>query len=528
MNQYLMNITKQWPYLLGMIVGLYFIVLNVTGLDFAYFPGDLGDGRFNMYILEHAHQYFSGNIDSYWDAPFMYPEKEVITYSDNLLGTAPIYSFFRLLGANVISAFQYWFVLIAIFNYSSCYLLLNWLFKNRYAAVLGAFVFAFSIALQSQMTHAQTFPRLFIPLAIWMGLLFMQQLKPIYFFLTLLFVSLQFYSGIYLGFLLVIPLIFLFLTIIIKKRKELLIKLKNIKWSLIILISIILNAFFLSILMTPYYERSLMMGENDFSFVVETIPHFKSFIFTQPGTFTWNFLTLIGTDIKASWDHHLFPGGIALLSFILLIIILIFNKKLKVNIDSISTNFKIIAITGILTVFFVIQIDKNSLYWLLYHLPGFGSMRSITRIINIDLLFFGLAVSFITYLIIRKYTKFTIPIFLLLLTLLTVDNYLIEGASYRTEKAWAQQRIDKLTNKMKDIPKGSIVSYETSSDEEPKYWYQLDAMLAAQSLGLKTVNAYTATSPGGYHSFWDNLSEEARIHWFESNNFKPKKVYVIH
>lgn len=527
MNQNLVNITKQWPFLLGLIVGLYFIVLKITGLDFAYFPGDLGDGRFNMYILEHAHQYFSGNIESYWNAPFMYPEKEVITYSDNLLGTAPFYSFFRLLGANVISAFQYWFVLIAVLNYSSCYLLLNWLFKNRYVAVLGAFVFAFSIALQSQMTHAQTFPRFFIPLAIWMGLLFMQQLKTIYFFLTLLFVTLQFYSGIYLGFLLVIPMIFLFLFIIIKKRKELLLKVKNIKWSLKIVISIILNALLLSILMLPYYERSLMMGDNDFSSVIHTIPHFKSFIFTQPGAFIWSFLSAVGIEIPASWDHHLFPGGIALVSFILLTIILLFSKKLKINSELISTNFKIIAITGILTVFFVVQIDEISLYWFLYHLPGFGSMRSITRIINIDLLFFGLAVSFITYLLIQKLTKFTIPIFLFFLTLLTVDNYLIEGASYRTEKAWAQQRIDKLVNKMKDIPKGSIVSYEISSDDEPKYWYQLDAMLAAQSLGLKTVNAYTATSPGGYHAFWSDLSEEARIHWFESNNFKPKKVYVI-
>lgn len=528
MNQNLLNITKQWPFLLGLFVGLYFIVLNVTGIDFSYFPGDLGDGRFNMYILEHAHQYFSGNIESYWNAPFMYPEKEVITYSDNLLGTAPIYSLFRMLGANVITAFQYWFVVITILNYSSSYLLLNWLFKNRYAAVLGAFVFAFSIALQSQMTHAQTFPRLFIPLAIWMGLLFMQKLKPLYFFLALLFVTLQFYSGIYLGFLLVIPMILLFLFILFKKRKELLKQLKNIKWSLKILLSIVLNSIFLSVLMTPYYERSLMMGENDFSFVVDTIPHFKSFVFTQPGAFVWSFLSNVGIDIPASWDHHIFPGGIALLSFILLIIILLLGKRLKIISESISTNIKVIAITGILTIFFVIQIDKTSLYWFIYHLPGFGSMRSITRIINIDLLFFGLAVSFITYLIIRKFTKFTVPIFLVLLTILTVDNYLIDGAAYRTEKVWAQQRIDKMVKKMKNIPKGSIISYETSSDEEPKYWYHLDAMLAAQSLGLKTVNAYTATSPGGYHAFWSDLSKEARIHWFESNNFNPKKVYVIH
>jgi len=528
MNQKLSNITQSWPFLLGLIVGVYFIVLNVTGTNFAYFPGDLGDGRFNMYILEHAHQFFTGNIDSYWNAPFMYPEKEVITYSDNLLGTAPLYSLFRIFGADVISAFQYWFVLIVILNYSSCYLFLKWLFKNRYAAVLGAFVFAFSIALQSQLTHAQTFPRFFIPLAIWMTLLFMQQLKPIYFFLSLLFIVLQFYSGIYLGFLLVIPMIFLFLIIVVKKRKELFNQLTDFKWVIKMFASWTFNLIFLLILMLPYYERSTEVGENNFSFVIDTIPHFKSFIFTQPGTFVWDFMTQVGTEIPASWDHHLFPGGIALLSFIIMLVLLLFRKNSKFNNEYITPNFKILGFIGLLTFIFVIQINKLSLYWLLYHLPGFGSMRSITRIINVELLFFAFAVALISFLVFKKYLKYHFPIFILLLTLLTIDNYLIEGKSYRTEKAWAQKRINSLQLKMKDIPKGSIVSYEIQSDDEPKYWYQLDAMLAAQALGLKTVNAYTGTAPVGYQGFWSNLNEESRKEWFESVNFKPEKVYVIH
>ena len=264
MNQKLLNKLQCWPYLLGLVLGLYFMILNVTGIDFCYLPGDLGDGRFNTYILEHAHQYFSGNLDSFWSAPFMHPEKEIITFSDNLLGTAPLYSIFRVFGADIFTAFQLWFVLIAILNYSTGYLFLNWLLKNRYAAVLGAFVFAFSLALQSQIAHAQTFPRFFIPLAIWMSLLFMQELKPKFFFLTLFFTVMQFYSGIYLGFMLTIPLIFLFLIILIKKRKELFQHLKQWKWILKILVAISINALLLQVLMTPYYNRSIQVGENLF------------------------------------------------------------------------------------------------------------------------------------------------------------------------------------------------------------------------------------------------------------------------
>lgn len=38
---------NSWPFLLGLLLGLYFITLNVVGHKLQYFPGDLGDGRFN-------------------------------------------------------------------------------------------------------------------------------------------------------------------------------------------------------------------------------------------------------------------------------------------------------------------------------------------------------------------------------------------------------------------------------------------------------------------------------------------------
>lgn len=527
MNQKRLNILQSLPYLLGLILGLYFIVLNVTGIDFTYFPGDLGDGRFNVYILEHAHQYFSGNLESFWSAPFMYPEKEIITFSDNLLGAAPIYSVFRVFGADIFTAFQFWFLVMAILNYSSCYLFLNWLLKNKYAAVLGAFVFAFSIALQSQMAHAQTYPRFFIPLAIWMALLFMNELKIKHFFLALFFTVMQFYCGVYLGFMLTIPLIFLFLIIIIKKRKELFLQIKQWKWLLKIVGVIAVNTWLLTLLMMPYYNRSLQTGENLFEYVFHTIPLFKSFFFAQPGSPIWGFLRGVGVELQASWDHHLFTGGISVLSLIAFFVLIVFRKKLKLQV-LISNNVLIVALTAFLTFLFVVRVYDFTLYKLFFSLPGFSSMRSITRIINIDVLFFGLAVAVIALLILNRFMKYKTLIFLIMIALLTFDNYFTEGSSYRFEKKIAQQRLNSLKDKMKDIPTGGIVSYEPVERDYAVYCYQIDAMLAAQSLGLKTVNGYSGNSPGAYQPFWHEMNEAARISWFESLNFRPEKVYVIH
>ena len=156
-------------------------------------PGDLGDGRFNNYILEHNFQYLIGNIESYWNAPFMFPVKQVICYSDNLMGSSPFYIIFRFLHFDREFSYQAWILVICILNYLSCYIFLWEWTKNKYAAVLGAFIFAFSIALQSQVTHTQVFPRFCIPLSFLMLLLFIREFHVKYFFGLFFFCVWQFY-----------------------------------------------------------------------------------------------------------------------------------------------------------------------------------------------------------------------------------------------------------------------------------------------------------------------------------------------
>ncbi len=158
----LRKLINYFPFLLGLALGVFFVTLELLGFNLAFLPGDLGDTRFNIYLLEHAHQYFfTGTVpaESYRDAPFMYSQESAITFSDNLLGSFFIYSLFRLLGSDIYLAFQWWVIVVTVLNYSSAYVFINYLLKNRYAATLGAVIFAFSIALIGQYAHVQTFPR---------------------------------------------------------------------------------------------------------------------------------------------------------------------------------------------------------------------------------------------------------------------------------------------------------------------------------------------------------------------------------
>jgi hypothetical protein len=117
-----LNLNEIVAFSIGLTLGIYFITLNVLGVSLTHFPGDLGDGRLNLYFLEHAFKLFNGQLTSYWDAPFMYPEKNVLAYSDNLLGSAPIYALFRWLGYDTFTSYQLWFICLSVLNYTACYL----------------------------------------------------------------------------------------------------------------------------------------------------------------------------------------------------------------------------------------------------------------------------------------------------------------------------------------------------------------------------------------------------------------------
>lgn len=88
-------------------------------------PGDLGDSRFNMFVLEHGYRWLIGLDASFWSAPFFYPAPNVIALSDNHLGGVPIYSAFRLLRCRRETAFQLWLVSIFSLNYFVTWIVLR-------------------------------------------------------------------------------------------------------------------------------------------------------------------------------------------------------------------------------------------------------------------------------------------------------------------------------------------------------------------------------------------------------------------
>lgn len=514
--------------LFGLVVGLVFFTLNITGFGLEYFPGDMGDGRLNLYFLEHAHQFFTGKTSSFWDAPFMFPEKNVIAYSDNLLGSAPIYSTFRLLGFDTYRSYQLWFVALSALNYISAFYFLKYVFKNRYAAVLGALIFAFSLALQSQLTHAQTFPRFAIPLAFLMAVKFGEELSPKYFFLTLFFVVYQIYCGIYLGFMLAIPIAMHLLINILKTFFSNKRHIFSLPWFGRITVYGLVNLGLLLPLILPYLERKIPSDADYFQKISHTIPTIKSHIFSQEGSLIWDFLSNIAKHYPAWYDHQIFAGGIAticlLVGFYWLISYLV-QRKFRTTPLSVPL---MLTITGLLTFVLYLRINDTTAYIALYYLPGFSSMRSMTRIINIELLFFAFATAWVFSKLYLRNIKPKVLLFLVGLALIVADNYFYtEWRSYKTSITVAKERTAAMEPVFASLPMGSIVSYEPLEMNSLPVFYQLDAMLTAQKFGLKTVNAYTAKYPKRYIQYRNNLDEASRNYWLHGNEIDGNTIYVV-
>ena len=526
MSRHLGVIRDCMLFLVCLIAGYYFIVRNIVGPELNHFPGDMGDARFNAYILEHGYRFFTGDVSSYWDAPFMVPEPEVISFSDNLLGTLPFYLLFRTLGFDVLDSFQGWFLVLTFLNFLFSFVFLKWLFKNAYAAGIGAFIFTFSIALQSQLTHAQTFARFIIPVIFWLILLFSNHKKLKYFFFANLAFVYLLYCGIYLGFLFFFPFLVMVSIILFRNKgsfwKEIIKENGLVK----VLLSGIIPILLLVPLILPYISRAANVPMPSFQSTVKTIPVFKSYLYAHHGNPLWDFLTEVGTSLPAFWDHQLFPGLFVFVG----VLSMIFSKKIwlkkedEEGSNSIK-NIRLLLIVFLITFLCFIRVNDFSIYSLIRLLPGFGSMRSITRIVNIEMIFFAIGVAYLFKVSSKRVNP--LILFIPFFSLLVLDNYVDRNFTYHQPKDLAQERVNKLVLKMDDIPNGSLISYEPIFVNENPIELQLDAMLATQQLGLKCINGYSATSPPEFTSYWNNLDETSRVSWLQAMKYQNAQIHVI-
>lgn len=490
------------------IVGIYFCVVLPFGPGSGNLPGDLGDARLNNYILEHFYRWLTGLDASYWSASFFYPFPYSIAFSENLLGSAPIYALLRFAGLNDAASFQGWFLAGYSLNFLACMYVLSKLGFHPLAVGAGSFLFTFSLPVLAQENHAQLVYRCFVPIAcyyLW-GTYRSPGLKNLFLFLGAMIA--QFYLCIYTGFFLIVLAAMLMLlltgmelingslrTFMLKFREGLRddwLHLPARQRIFFVGSFLALLAGFI-LLMFPYYHVSRLYGfTRTWHEVALFLPRPESFLLADNSKI-WASLGSTFSDVPRRDEQQLFPGGAVLLLLGIGVPLLSLIRENKIPLLHLLAAL----ILGALT----LNINGYSLYEVLYDLPGLSAIRAVQRLMLILIWPVAVYSAWVMDTLLKsigRYKNAGMIAVLAILVLMTAESIYYEHATYSIREAEARLVELKQRIIMPDEEVESPILFLAGIPEVDTWMTEIDAMIVARDLGWATYNGYSGNIPPDY------------------------------
>lgn len=473
-------------------------------------PGDLGDARFNLYILEHIYQWLAGSKSSLFSLEIFYPFPDTLFFSDTHAGSALVYTFFRAIGISEYAAFDFWFFTGYLTTFIAAYYALARMGAGFLSAGLGATIFAFSLPSLAQFGHAQLVYRCGVPLALlylWLGA---RTGAARHLLVAVIWLCLQTLMSVYLGIFLFLLMTALALALIIGERKSQ-IRLATSRHTepgsprfllspsapdgtliAVLLVFVIITGALLygHARVSRIYELRRSWGE-----IASMLPRPGSYLLMDPLP-SWNQITAgIGASIPMRHEHNMFIGLGALGFCLAGIAGLVRGSEKAIGIMPARAMLAAgIAIALLVTIF-----GSFSLYRIFALAAGFNAIRAVTRIILV--LMFPVAVIAAVGLrtLIDDFRPRAVGVSAsLLLTLLTTYEicaivkpvFSATEANRRTEAIIAQAR-----SRAAGVRPPILAVIEPGETWDVA---QLDAMMAALRLGWPTVNGYSGNSVPGW------------------------------
>jgi hypothetical protein len=505
LTRLLRRVIDQAPVWLLLILGMWLVVLRPLGAHMALVPGDLGDARFNNYILEHFFRWVTGSTRDYWNAPFFFPFQQTITFSDNLLGSASFYALFRWAGLDGATAFQGWYILGYFLNYIAASYVLCRLKLKPLAIGVGAFSFTFGLPLLAQENHAQLLYRFCIPLACFSLWRFYQMPRLKYLICLGAWLVWQFYLTIYMGIFLSLLLAILFVLLpffvpaqTFLQRLALWPRCLIESWSkahltgrlLAVAAAAVLSFGFVTLIL-PYYRTSRILGfSRSWAEVFTMLPRIQSYLLADNSQL-WSSIASFLPDFPLRWEHQLFPG-LAVLALVSAGIVMRFHTENRwLAWLHLSAALTLIALT--------LEVHGFSLYQLVWRLPGMSSVRAITRIMLVVMWPISLFIAWVIDGLILRFSqqrRWMQAAVYLVAGLLVMESVFYTHSTY--SKADAQSRLNNLTQQIPAIVPANPILFVAENQQEPFWAKEIDSMLVAQELGWSTLNGYSGNYPPGY------------------------------
>jgi len=493
--------------------GMLMVAAAPMGPDLDNIPGTLADARTNNCFLEYGWQWVSGQRHSVWDAPFFYPERRAMAYSDNHLGTLPAYALFRFAGLDRETAFQAWIAAMFLLNFAACRWVLWRIGRSPLGAAAGAFVFTFSMPVAAGFDHPQMLPRFAVPMAVYFLWQWLRSGRLKFFGLTCLFAVWQWYCGIYTGyFLSLLAAAFAFLYAagrLVRMRKRIIFRPGAVNALLHLAVALIACAA-LAVLLWPYYEVSREWGMISWEGLSSYLPRVKSYLLPPAGS-PWHGLTAgLAAGIPEVAEHRLFPGILPLAS--LAAVILAGAWKLTGR-RTFAGGFTLIcAGAAALLIAVTLYAGGDSMYRIFYGLPGVGAVRAVARIITILLFPLAACVAAAADAVVapadsrfdgKGYPPAALAIAVIVTIAVAADQYVPPSAVPAYSKSASVLRSARIAHAVEGAAvEPQVFAYVPENSGQHPNVVHVDAMMASQDCGVPTINGYSGSLPPGYIYFY--------------------------
>lgn len=502
------------------LFGLWYYCFRILGFNFTYIPGDDIDSRFINYLLEHGHRWLFGHDKRFWSGGFMFPFPNEIALSDNMIGSVPIYSIWRIIGCDSEAAYQLWWLSITALNYWACFWVLRQFQLSTISSSIAAWIFAFGLFNLGQLMFTQMNIRFAVPLIFFAAFKLVNTGKWQYlmiYFLTVLFqLSAVLYTGIYAFY---GSIVFILIYAFVSKQFNFLKQLFNGSQIIVTITSILLTTALVYALLWPYQEMTKSVGLRLFKEVSLNIPQLPTWLFPHEASFLWSFLFNYTKPVEPEfWLQYVFSGIFLTFTLLgsLIVIVLVITKRINVSI--IPLTFIIVA-----SLLFLLNIragQNYTFYALIFKLPGINSIRVPARFMNVELFLLVYILAFF----INKLNSISLMIITVLIVL---DNSFVPCRLTRSLKSdWVERRLlieKKLDNLKEKNPKPLALIDSTQSPAAT----HLDAMIYAQQKGISTINGYSSYCPKNFGAFFNHNHSTGLDFWLRSNNISNEAVWIV-
>jgi hypothetical protein len=382
-----LSLTAQHVLSVGLFTLFFVLTFAVPLLVGDKVLGDPGDTRFNNYILEHIYRWLSGHPVELFSPPFFYPYPYTLFFSDAHFGSVFVYAIFRLLGFSEYHSFALWYFAAYFATLWATYFVLARLEFSPFVAGVAASMFAFSLPSIAQMSHAQLANRACVPLAIYCTCIALRRADPFSALLAVCCLCTQLLISIYLGiFLLMLMVAFALSFVLIERRNPVRLagelytnllagrfgagRFANVATTVLLLCAT-------GAMAAGYRHVSQLYGfERSFGEVTIFLPRLWSYFLTDFAPYQTIVPALAKIQFAGMHEHRMFVGVGGFALFLVGVVALARDRSLASNKDVARALLAALLVLVLVT----ISVRGYTIYKYLYMVPGFNSIRGISRI----------------------------------------------------------------------------------------------------------------------------------------------------